>query len=188
MNNVNNGLMIQSALSALDGEAMVLSSIESVALLIEEFSGISEIRNGTYNRLHAIVAQEGNPEGAEAVLDKAELLFIESNFSVEQIAADTTKAGKVKRSKFLPADYQSAKSVLLGALTNGVSLFDAEGNPIGKSALSRASCDSARTPQEKIGGMLDSLLKAIHKEAPELQAELLAQVAATVDGWNVKAS
>lgn len=176
-------LVLNSVMASAAGMAYAMSSAESLSILIEEFAGIDIVKKGTYAKLHDSIARAGTVESAELMLDEGEKLFIEREFSAAQIAAETTKGGKIKKSKFLPGDYQSAKSVLLGALRQGIPLFDENGEALGKSALSKAQSEGSKTASEKIAAQLESILKIIRKESPEVQAELIAAVSATVDGW-----
>lgn len=175
-------LMLNS-FAAASGMAYAMSSAESLSILIEEFAGLKLVKESTYGKLHDAVARAGTVEAAEAMLEEGEDIFIKREFTPEQIAAETTKGGKIKKSKFLPGDYASAKSTLLGALRNGVPLFDENGEPVGKSALSKAQSEGSKTPAEKIVAMLESIKKIIGKELPHEQAMLIASVSATVDGW-----
>ena len=150
-----------------DPEAVAMTATESAACLIEEFGAIGDYRNGTYNKLHGIVSGAVDFAAAETLLDSAEDLFIRNNFSAERVAAETTKGGKVKKTKFLPNDYRSAKSVLLNALANGVALFDENGDPLGKSAISAAVSGSTKSDQQKLDAAMASVLRyarAIHGE------------------------
>jgi len=158
MNNVINTVCLNHAYSA-EAEAVEMSQAESCAVLIEEFSAIKEVKAGTYNRLHSIVLSSGSFENASTLLSDAEMIYIRSNFSEEQILAETTKGGKIKSTKFLPNDYRSAKSVLLNALENGVSLLDENGEPLGKSAISAELSGSKKTPQMKLDEALQRALK-----------------------------
>lgn len=177
-------LVLNSVMASAAGTAYALSSAESISIVIEEFAGLDVIKKDTYSKLHDSCARAGSFEAATAMLDEAEELFIKNNFKPEQIDAERTKKdGKVKKSKFLPDDYQSAKSVLLGALRQGIPLFGEDGEALGKSALSKAQSEGKKTAAEKIQAQLESILKIIRKESPEVQVELIAAVCATVDGW-----
>lgn len=139
---------------------VVMSEAESVSVLIEDFGGIEEVRKDTYGRLHTTVSKAATPEAAVTLLDEAELIFIRNNFSEEKIKAETKKNGSIKRTKFLPNDYMSAKSVLLGCLEKGIPLFDEDGNPMGKSALSDKRAGKVdKTPQQKLTETLSRALK-----------------------------
>lgn len=140
--------------------ATEISTEESVAMLIEDFGGIQEVRNDTYGRLHSTVASAGSLETAVKLLDDAEIIFINNNFSEAERLKETTKSGKIKRTKFLPNDYLSAKSVLIGCLEKGIPLFDEGGNPMGKSALSdKRSGKVEKTAQQKLDAALANALK-----------------------------
>lgn len=138
----------------------VISTEESVAMLIEDFGGIEAVRSDTYGRLHTAVSCAGGLDAAVSLLDEAEIIFINNNFSEAERLKETTKGGKIKRTKFLPNDYLSAKSVLIGCLEKGIPLFDEDGNPMGKSALSdKRSGKVEKTPQQKLDAALANALK-----------------------------
>jgi len=160
----------------------VISTEESVAMLIEDFGGIEAVRSDTYGRLHAAVSGAGGLDAAVSLLDEAEIIFINNNFSEAERLKETTKGGKIKRTKFLPNDYLSAKSVLIGCLEKGIPLFDDDGNPMGKSALSdKRSGKVEKTPQQK----LDAALANALKYAREVHGEsaLSVQVMTTSDPY-----
>lgn len=139
---------------------IIMSEAESVSVLIEDFGGIEEVRNDTYGRLHSTVAGAGSLEKAVKLLDDAEIIFINNNFSEAERLKETTKSGKIKRTKFLPNDYLSAKSVLIGCLEKGIPLFDEDGNPMGKSALSdKRSGKVEKTALQKLDAALANALK-----------------------------
>lgn len=141
-------------------ETLTVSTQESVAMLIEDFGGIEEVRCDTYGRLHSTCAEAGGHAGAAAILDEAEIIFINNNFSEAERLKESTKSGKIKRTKFLPNDYMSAKSVILGALEAGINLFDDDGNPLGKSALSdKKTGKTEKTPAMKLDETLARALK-----------------------------
>lgn len=141
-------------------ETITMTDTESAAALIEDFGGIEEVRRDTYDRLHTLCAAAVTFDGAAKLLDDAEILFINNNFSEAERLKESTKAGKIKRTKFLPNDYMSAKSVLLGALEGGINLFDEEGNPLGKSALSdKKTGKTEKTPEMKLNETLARALK-----------------------------
>lgn len=137
-----------------------LTAAESAAVLIEDFGGIEAVRSDTYGRLHTVVSGAGSLENAVQLLDDAEIIFINNNFSEAERLKETTKNGKIKRTKFLPNDYLSAKSVLIGCLEKGIPLFDEDGNPMGKSALSdKRSGKVEKTPEMKLAETLSRALK-----------------------------
>jgi len=160
----------------------VISTEESVAMLIEDFGGIEAVRSDTYGRLHAAVSGAGGLDAAVSLLDEAEIIFINNNFSEAERLKETTKGGKIKRTKFLPNDYLSAKSVLIGCLEKGIPLFDDDGNPMGKSALSdKRSGKVEKTPEMKLAETLQRALKL----AREIHGEsaLSVQVMTTSDPY-----
>lgn len=141
-------------------EALSITKSESVAMLIEDFGGIEEVRRDTYGRLHSTCAEAGGYDKAFTILDEAEVIYINNNFSEAERLKESTKAGKIKRTKFLPNDYMSAKSVILGALEAGINLFDEEGNPLGKSALQDKKLGKVeKTPEMKLNETLARALK-----------------------------
>jgi hypothetical protein len=180
MNNVINTVCLNNAYAA-EAEAVEMSQAESCAVLIEEFSAIKEVKAGTYNRLHSIVLSSGSFENASTLLSDAEMIYIRSNFSEEQILAETTKGGKIKTTKFLPNDYRSAKSVLLNALENGVALIDENGDPLGKSALSAELSGSKKTPQMK----LDEALQRALKLAREIHGDSIVNVSVFLEDGTI---
>lgn len=136
-----------------------MTAAESAAVLIEDFGGIEAVRSDTYGRLHTAVSGAGSLENAVKLLDEAEIIFINNNFSEADRLKETTKSGKIKRTKFLPNDYLSAKSVLIGCLEKGIPLFDEDGNPMGKSALSdKRSGKVEKTPAMKLAETLQRAL------------------------------
>lgn len=161
--------------------ATEISTEESVAMLIEDFGGIQEVRNDTYGRLHSTVAGAGSLEKAVKLLDSAEVIFINNNFSEAERLKETTKSGKIKRTKFLPNDYLSAKSVLIGCLEKGIPLVDEDGNPMGKSALSdKRSGKVEKTPEMKLK---ETLLRAL-KIAREIHGTSIVEVRVIDDTGN----
>jgi hypothetical protein len=157
---------------AAEAEAVEMTKAESTAFLIEEFKGADDYKKGTYNKMHTTVLECGSLEAATALFDEAEMIFIKSNFSESEILAESTKSGKIKKTKFLPNDYRSAKSVLLNALENGVALIDENGEPLGKSAISAELSGSKKTPQMK----LDEALQRALKLAREIHGDDVAAV------------
>jgi len=157
------------------------SRAEECAVLIEEFTAIKEIRQGTYNRLHSTVASCENTEHAVTLLDEAELIFINSNFTLEQVKQETTKNGKVKRTKFLPNDYLSAKSILISAMQQGTPLFDEDGAALGKSALSAEVSGSTKSVEAK----LESALSNVKRYARELYPDHTVDVDLIVNGSKI---
>ena len=159
-----------------------MTAAESAAVLIEDFGGIQEVRNDTYGRLHSIVAGAGSLENAVQLLDDAEIIFINNNFSEAERLKETTKGGKIKRTKFLPNDYLSAKSVLIGCLEKGIPLFDEDGNPMGKSALSDKRAGKVeKTPEMKLAETLARALKLAREVHGE--SALSVQVMTTSDPY-----
>ena len=153
-------LLIYGTDTHIPEASLSMTAAESAAVLIEDFGGIEAVRSDTYGRLHSIVAGAGSLEKAVKLLDDAEVIFINNNFSEDERVKETTKGGKIKRTKFLPNDYLSAKSVLIGCLEKGIPLFDEDGNPMGKSALSdKRSGKVEKTPAMKLEETLQRALK-----------------------------
>lgn len=140
-------------------EAVTMAADESCAFLIEEFGAIKDVRDGTYNKLFATVTQQVTFDAASDLLDRAEMIYINACHSPEAIASQTTKSGKIKRTKFLPNDYLSAKSVLLNAMQKGVPMYDEAGEPLGKSALSSGVSGSSKTAQQKLDAAMSNALR-----------------------------
>lgn len=162
-------------------EALEITPQEAVAILIEDFGGLEEVRKDTYGRLHATVSTAGDFATACSLLDDAEIIFIENNFSEAERLKETTKGGKIKRTKFLSNDYLSAKSVLLGCMEKGIPLFDEDGNPLGKSALSdKRSGKVEKTPEMKLK---ETLLRAL-KLAREIHWTNIVEVRVIDDAGN----
>lgn len=81
--------------------------------------------------------------------------------------------GKTMGKGFKP--YQSAKSVILCAIGEGIALHTAEGEALGKTALQNALKD-AKTPQEKIISTVETLKKLLAQcDDREAQASWILQ-------------
>ena len=176
------GELIDGTDTPIPEASISMTAAESAAVLIEDFAGIEAVRSDTYGRLHTLVSGAGSLENAVQLLDDAEIIFINNNFSEAERLKETTKGGKIKRTKFLPNDYLSAKSVLIGCLEKGIPLFDEDGNPMGKSALpDKRSGKVEKTPQQK----LDAALANALKYAREVHGEsaLSVQVMTTSDPY-----
>ena len=111
--------------------------------------------------------------------DTNELAWITSIYKEDEIKV--SKKGKVFKTGLLPNAYMSAKSVILNALKEGIAMYDADGNPLGKSALSKALVGNKKTPEEKVASILESLEKAI-KNCSDIPA-VLADVQSKVAAW-----
>lgn len=111
--------------------------------------------------------------------DTSELAWITSTYKADEIKV--SKKGKVFKTGLLPNAYMSAKSVILNALKEGIAVYDADGNPLGKSALSKALVGNKKTPEEKVASILESLEKAI-KNCSDIPA-VLADVQSKVAAW-----
>ena len=116
---------------------------------------------------------------AEQFCDTSELAWITSTYKADEIKV--SKKGKVFKTGLLPNAYMSAKSVILNALKEGIAVYDADGNPLGKSALSKALVGNKKTPEEKVASILESLEKAI-KNCSDIPA-VLADVQSKVAAW-----
>lgn len=156
------------------GAAEELTNAAQVAETIEEFKATESFKAGTYNKLHTVcVALRDNAmnnaaspadvrAAVESELEAGELIFVKANYSQSEIDEATTKTGKVKMTKFLPGDYRSAKSVILNAIENGVALFDANGDALGKSALQKGineATGSEKTDQQRLDEALQAVIK-----------------------------
>ena len=111
--------------------------------------------------------------------DTNELAWITSIYKEDEIKV--SKKGKVFKTGLLPNAYMSAKSVILNALKEGIAMYDADGNPLGKSALSKALVGNKKSPEEKVASILESLEKAI-KNCSDIPA-VLADVQSKVAAW-----
>lgn len=175
------------------GAAEELPRAEQVAETIEEFKATESFKAGTYNKLHTVCValrdsamnNDSTPSAVRAAveseLEAGEMIFIKANYSRDEIDAATTKAGKIKTTKFLPGDYRSAKSVILNAIENGVSLFDADGEALGKSALQKGineATGSEKTDQQR----LDEALQAVIKYAARIHEGATLAVRLWKDG------
>jgi hypothetical protein len=99
---------------------------------------------------------------AEAYCDEQEMAYC---LSLPESQQHWTKGNaKTPRrllvAKHLTGPYKSAKSVILCAIGENVSLYDAEGEALGKTALQNALKD-AKSPQEKIVTTVETLKKLL---------------------------
>ena len=157
------------------GSAEEMTNAAQVAETIEEFKATESFKAGTYNKLHTVCValrddamnNDSTPSAVRAAveveLEAGELIFVRANFTQPEIDAETTKkTGKIKMTKFLPGDYRSAKSVILNAIENGVSLFDADGEALGKSALQKGineATGSEKTDQQRLDEALQAVIQ-----------------------------
>lgn len=124
---------------------------------------LNEVNQDSFNNLRSVLEGKTFKEATE-FLAESELDWIKASFTKAEITANSSKKGKIFITKFLPGPYTSAKSVLLSALEQGKAFYDADGNPIGKSALSKeVSKENQKSPEEKLDKMLESMLKLLPK-------------------------
>lgn len=140
---------------------------------------LDEVNTDNFNALRVLL--DGMDfASAEQFCDTSELAWITSTYKADQIKV--SKKGKVFKTGLLPNAYLSAKSVILNALKAGIAMFDDEGNPLGKSALSKALVGNKKSPEEKVQSILESLEKAI-KNCSDVHGTL-ADVKAKVAAWS----
>lgn len=178
------------------GAAEEMTNAAQVAETIEEFKATESFKAGTYNKLHTVcvalrddamnnAASPADVRAAvESELEAGEEIFIHANYSKDEIDAARTKKGKLKTTQFLPGDYRSAKSVILNAIENGVSLFDADGEALGKSALQKGineATGEAKTDDQR----LTDAMAAVVKYASRLNPTAKIAVHLLVDGASV---
>ena len=141
---------------------------------------LNEVNMDNFNSLRTIL--DGMEyAAAEQFCDTSELAWITSTYRADEIKV--SKKGKIFKTGLLPNAYMSAKSVILNALKDGIAMFDADGNPLGKSALSKALVGAKKSPEEKVQSILESLEKAI-KNCDDMHS-VLADVQAKVASWNL---
>lgn len=158
--------------------------------IILEYVAVEEVKESTFGRLVTLGIQHcervaGNTAAAAINLD-AELSAEEYAYIGEHRPdCKKFKDGRYVKSHALPDTYLQARSVVVGALEDGLSLVDANGNPLGKTALEKArrahkkalaaeeagedaseagSGDSAepeKSAEEKVRIVLDTLLKLL---------------------------
>ena len=100
---------------------------------------------------------------AERFCEETETAWILANVAADK--QEWTKGNKnnpsrLKLSKHLPNPYQSAKSVILNSISEGVEMVDADGKPLGKTALQKA-LKEPKSAEDKVKTMLESMLKLI---------------------------
>ena len=139
---------------------------------------LNEVNTDNFNALR-VMLDGMDYATAEQFCDTSELAWITSIYKADEIKV--SKKGKVFKTGLLPNAYMSAKSVILNALKEGIAMFDADGNPLGKSALSKALVGNKKSPEEKVAAILESLEKAI-KNCSDIPA-VLADVQSKVAAW-----
>ena len=176
-----------------------MTDAESLSVLIESFKALDDVHReltiDNFNKTrdvilnaieHAGMAEADGVEQrecAERFCEETEIAWCMDDINVDEETRkrETTKGSKgkpghLKLSKLLPGPYLSAKSVILNAIEGGVDLFDADGKPLGKSALQKANTANSKTPEEKLAAMLESMKKLVAQCAdPETMADMLAQ-------------
>jgi hypothetical protein len=137
---------------------------------------LNEVNQDSFNNLRSVLEGKTFSEASE-FLAESEIEWIKASFTESEIAANSSKKGKIFITKFLPGPYVSAKSVLLSALEQGKAFYDADGNPIGKSALSKeVSKENQKSPEEKLDKMLESMLKLLPQcEFPSVSRDYLVK-------------
>jgi len=117
------------------------------------------MNSNNFETLRSVLSRFTEHKEAETFLTDSEVAWIEGNFKPGEI--QRFKDGKIKITKHLPGSYSAAKSVLLKALENGIAFYDENGEPVGKSKLQNANRDAAKTPEEKIAAMMESIAKLL---------------------------
>lgn len=137
----------------------------------------AEMNSNNFETLRSVLSRYTEHGEAEEFLSKSEIEWIETSFSADKI--QRFKDGKIKITKHLPGSYSAAKSVLLGALKNGIAFYDADGEPVGKTALQNANKAASKTPEEKIAAMMESVMKMLPQCAdPEAMRKTLQEIVA----------
>lgn len=120
-----------------------------------------EVEVDNFNNMRDLLSGKSFEE-AVSFLEQEEINWIKSSFTDEEIRNGSSKKGKIFLTKFLPGAYNSAKSVILCALEQGKPMFDADGNPLGKTAMQNlVKKENQKSVEEKINTMLDSIVKLL---------------------------
>lgn len=151
--------------SVYDAEPAVIGNASSILDLLTTYKVTEEtsdeVNQDNFNNLRDLI-KDKDAATAASFLEVEEIAWIKSTFTEEEVRKGSSKKGKIFLTKFLPNAYNSAKSVLLNALEQGEPLFDKDGNPLGKSALSKAvRKESSKSAEEKIFTMMDSIAKLL---------------------------
>ena len=120
----------------------------------------TEMKADNFETMRSLLSRFTSRPAAEDFLTRNETAWVEGSYPTDKIKR--TKAGKIKNfTELLPGPYSSAKSVLLSAIENGIAFYDADGEPIGKTAMQGKNKEASKTPEEKIAAMLDSIFKVL---------------------------
>ena len=137
----------------------------------------AEMNSNNFETLRSVLSRFTEHSEAEEFLSQSEISWIESSFPADKI--QRFKDGKIKITKHLPGSYSAAKSVLLGAIKNGIAFFDENGEPVGKTALQNANKAASKTPEEKIAAMMESVMKILPDcKNPEAMRKTLQEIVA----------
>lgn len=182
------------------GEAEIVDSIEDDAVatfeeptavdvgvrIITEYAVCSEVNASTFGQLVDMsvpfVREHGGfnaiAAGAMAdALDASEESYIASTAPETKKFAKGTKAGKYVKTGILPATYLQARSVVLGAIAEGVPTFTEEDGmvkPAGKTALEKARKGEKETksPEEKLAALVQTVAALCKQTADPFDAAL----------------
>ena len=119
----------------------------------------AEMNSNNFETLRSVLSRFTEHKDADEFLSQSEIAWIEQAFKPEEIKR--SKAGKIFVTKHLPGSYVGAKAVLLKALENGIAFYDENGEPVGKSKLQEVNKQAAKTPEEKIRAMMESIAKLL---------------------------
>ena len=137
----------------------------------------AEMNSNNFETLRSVLSRFTEYEQAEEFLSQSEIEWIETSIPAAEIKR--SKSGKIFVTKHLPGSYSAAKSVLLGALKNGIAFYDENGEPVGKTALQNANKAASKTPEEKIAAMMESVMKMLPQCAdPEAMRKTLQEIVA----------
>ena len=152
----------------------VMSAAEALCAQIGDYYAFDvvseEVRTSYFAKVRDLLGGCPTREAAEKLATEAEIAAIaERHPDVKiKITASGKKAGRARTAPYLPKAYLSARSVVLKALETGVSMFDADGNPLGKSELSAATKPTS-SPQKRAAAALAAFLRAVGQMPPEQQ-------------------
>ena len=205
--------LIQDDAEQEAGTAVPLTDSESLTVVLGEYRALVEVGQelevDSFNKTRDIILhrvdvwlKEPRPSfksdddarmqcrtEAERFCEETELAWVLA--TVEKDKQEWTKGNKkspahLKLSKHLPMPYQSAKSVILNAISEGIEMVDADGERLGKTALQKA-LKEPKSAEDKLESMLESMLKLIPQCAdPEGRAAYLTSTFNTVrEGYEV---
>lgn len=153
-------------------EEMDMSENNEKYAIIVTFDAEKKIQEQAFKQVldEAVDSGACTLDGWNQWMDPIESSYMEKMHSEKPDAKHTKskkgayEVGDWKYSKYLPAAYRSAKSVIGKAIDKGVPLFDSAGNTKGKSQLEKdckASDDTpAKMPHEKV----EAAIKVIRKQ------------------------